>query len=1011
MLELIFQGFMEWAYGLALECWEYFSSSLLSIMSMDYAYMKSHVPVMVSIAQVLLAVGWALLIGNLVFQALKSMAVGLGFEGEDPKLLFTRTFVFAFLLMASPQICEVGLSLTARIIELLEIPDAINVTLVDEGVFGSLGAAWLLVIIFGLIIMFKVFRLLLEIAERYVILAVLTMTAPLAFAMGGSKSTSEIFGGWCRMFGSMCTLMVTNVIFFKMLLSVLSNVPSGLDIIPWIVLVLTIVKVARKADAMQIPAVPQSTRSQKTYYPNCLAVRLTFMPHRAHSFSPRKEMLSMPRLSKFLEKLEDRIANRCGRWYERNKARAPLYAVLGGVGWYFYGMLLNSLKLGRESVFNTTGEEVESIWVLNPFRNLFVVLTPFGLGVSAFIALMVCLITKKGYSWFSGYKFTRDARGFDILPDGTHGTSGFATKKELAEHLELGSAEEVTGMLLGRIKARPDDPEKYATYVAHRMKPGENNNILCIGAPGSYKSRGFIIPFLMGCAQRSSGGHPESVIVTDPKGELFENLAPYFREHGFYVKAVNFLDMAHSDGWNCLAGLEANPDLVTTVANTIIQNTSGPKEADDFWSRAELNLLMALIHYVCNLKDARGNLLPLEQRSLGDVYKILAYKSVNEINRILAELPPEHPAKGPHGLFLKARENLWGNIIIGLGNRLAVFQNPLVDKITRNHDVDLLLPGQKPCAYFVIISAQDSAYRFLSSLFFSLTFPQLSNYARLHGGRLPVLTNFCLEEYLNIGYMEGISDVFNSIRGFNMSVQVAVQSLSQWQEKYPGKEWENQLGSFDMTLYMGCNDMTSAEYFAKKCGKVTISVTNNQFPLAPLFSPIYSTTRPYSQTRSNTQRDLLQPDEFLRLNKFLCIVMFNHYKPAQLYKIMLEELPEYKKLKKCSVFDYVPEWKKREEEGAKHRTAGNRTSAAARNTSSAPPASQPSPASGKRPDMQPQISPVEEAATSGSSCGNDSMTPEEIGLVEMTCEAILEGDDTELEEMDDPTRIPPGRGI
>lgn len=62
MLELIFQGFMEWAYGLALECWEYFSSSLLDIMSMDYAYMKSHVPVMVSIAQVLLAVGWALLI-------------------------------------------------------------------------------------------------------------------------------------------------------------------------------------------------------------------------------------------------------------------------------------------------------------------------------------------------------------------------------------------------------------------------------------------------------------------------------------------------------------------------------------------------------------------------------------------------------------------------------------------------------------------------------------------------------------------------------------------------------------------------------------------------------------------------------------------------------------------------------------------------------------------------------------------------------------------------------------
>lgn len=373
----------------------------------------------------------------------------------------------------------------------------------------------------------------------------------------------------------------------------------------------------------------------------------------------------------------------------------------------FMGCCSTLLKLGRESVFNTTGEGVESIWVLNPFRNLFVVLTPFGLGVTAVILLLICLITKKGYSWFSGYHFTRDPRGFDILPDGTHGTSGFATKKELAEHLELGSAQEVTGMLLGRIKERPDDPEKYSTYVAHCMKPGENNNILCIGAPAliSREALSFLSSWAVHSAATSDGGqHPESVIVTDPKGELFEMTAPYFEKNGFYVKAVNFLDMAHSDGWNCLAGLDTNPDLVTTVANTIIQNTSGPKEADDFWSRAELNLLMALIHYVCNKKDDRGNLLPLEQRSLGDVYKILAYKSVNEINRTLAELPPEHPAKGPHGLFLKARENLWGNIIIGLGNRLAVFQNPLVDKITRNHDVDLLLPGQRPCAYFVIIS-------------------------------------------------------------------------------------------------------------------------------------------------------------------------------------------------------------------------------------------------------------------------------------------------------------------
>ena len=635
----------------------------------------------------------------------------------------------------------------------------------------------------------------------------------------------------------------------------------------------------------------------------------------------------MLRPSAYLEKLEDKLAERLGPWFERHKAKFPVYIPLGLLGWYFYGMFLNSIRLGTAATFHTEGEEVGSIWVFNPLRNWFVLFTPFGLGFTIVILLLICLITKKGYIFFSGYKFIRDPRGFDILPDATHGSSGFLTKKELEEFLEMGSVAEVRGMMLGKWKKRPDDPDKYAAYVAHRMVPGDNNNLLCIGAPGSGKSRGFIIPFLLGCAQRG-----ESVFVTDPKAELFEKMAPYFTKHGYCVRAVNFLDMAHSDGWNCLYSLDQETQLVQTVANTIIQNTSGPKEADDFWSRAELNLLMALIHYVCNLKDANGKLLPIEQRGLGDVYQLLANKSIQEINRTLAQLPPEHPAKGHHGLFLKARENLWGNIAIGLGNRLAIFQNKLVDTITRNHDVDLLLPGQKPCAYFVIISAQDSAYRFLSSLFFSLALPRLSDYARLKGkgGRLPVLVNFCLDEYCNIGYMDGIADALNSIRGFNMSCQIVVQSLSQWQEKYPGKEWENQLATFDQTLYMGANDWTTADYISKKCGKVTISVTNNQMPLMPLFSPVYTSTRPYSQTRSNTQRELMQPDEILRLDRRQCIALFQGHKPALLYKLAPEELPDYGSLKSRRVVKYIPKWKRREQQAQKKKAASKQTKPAER---------------------------------------------------------------------------------
>lgn len=250
MLELLFQGFIEWIYGLILECWEYFASVLFDLMSLDFAYLREHMPVIDTIRQIMLGVGWALLIGNLVFQATRGMAAGLGFDAEDPKLLFTRTFAFSFLLVASPQICELGLNMTSTVIELLEMPDAVNITFADEASFGGLTGSWLLVVICGIIVMFQTFKLIMEMAERYFILAVLTITSPLAFGMGGSRNTSDIFTGWCRMFGSMCLLMATNVMFVKMLLSVLSYYPSGLDVLPWMVLVVTIVKVAKKADSI-----------------------------------------------------------------------------------------------------------------------------------------------------------------------------------------------------------------------------------------------------------------------------------------------------------------------------------------------------------------------------------------------------------------------------------------------------------------------------------------------------------------------------------------------------------------------------------------------------------------------------------------------------------------------------------------------------------------------------------------------------------------------------------------
>ena len=249
ILEGIFKGFAQWLYGLGLEIVQYIANSLLNVFTMDLSYFRRVAPVTDDILSIILAAGWALLLGNMVFQATKSMATGLGFEGEDPKLLFTRTFVFGFFLLASQQICQIGLGISNHIITLLQIPSSVTVTLPDENCF-DIGASWLLVIIVGIVIMWQVVKLFFEIAERYVVTALLVILSPLAFAMGGSKSTADIFKGWCRMFGSMCAMMVLNVIFLKLLISAMGYMPSGVAVLPWMLLIVGIARTARKADSI-----------------------------------------------------------------------------------------------------------------------------------------------------------------------------------------------------------------------------------------------------------------------------------------------------------------------------------------------------------------------------------------------------------------------------------------------------------------------------------------------------------------------------------------------------------------------------------------------------------------------------------------------------------------------------------------------------------------------------------------------------------------------------------------
>ena len=226
----------------------YVANSLLGVLSTNLSFFEDSVPAVMDLYTVFTAVGWGLLIGNCIFQAMKSMLSGLGFEGESPAILLCRTVIFGFLLLASRQICDIILGLGASVIDLIGMPSDITLVIPEEDQFGDLAGSWVLVIIVGFVLGFQLIKLFLEIGERYVVVAVLTLLCPLGFALGGSKTTKDISIGYMRTLGSMVVMMMLNVLFLKLILSALSTVPPGALVLPWCVLVVGIARVARKVD-------------------------------------------------------------------------------------------------------------------------------------------------------------------------------------------------------------------------------------------------------------------------------------------------------------------------------------------------------------------------------------------------------------------------------------------------------------------------------------------------------------------------------------------------------------------------------------------------------------------------------------------------------------------------------------------------------------------------------------------------------------------------------------------
>lgn len=521
---------------------------------------------------------------------------------------------------------------------------------------------------------------------------------------------------------------------------------------------------------------------------------------------------------------------------------------------------------------------------------------PYGLyGIAicvGLLALLIFMVMRMGGSDSGEYDRQRN---LVYSRKGTYGTAGFLSRKEAAKVLDLVSdirkhPGAILGLLDGSIICVPEQTRF-------------NSNLAVYGASGSKKTRAFCVNrILQAAVKKQLDGVGESLIICDPKSELYEKTSEYLREQGYVVRVFNLVTPSCSDSWNCLAEIESQELMAQLFCDVIIRNT-GDGRGDHFWDNAEMNLLKALVLYVeCGY--------PAEKRNIGEVYKLLTVSSEKELNALFDLLPVEHPAKGPYNIFQQSSESVRGGVIIGLGSRLQVFQNSDIRNITSYDEIDLELPGKKPCAYYCITSDQDSTFDFLSSLFLSFVFIKLVRFAdqECPGGRLPVPVHVLGEELCACGVIPDLSRKISVIRSRNISISCVFQNLAGLQNRYPYNQWQEILGNCDIQLFLGCTDALTADFISQRTGEVSINVTSTAKQLGTWRISNY--TPEYRETSGVGRRRLMTMDEVLRMDVDKALVIIRGQKVLEVDKYDYSNHPEAKKLHDIKASAHVPEWRR-----------------------------------------------------------------------------------------------------
>lgn len=345
---------------------------------------------------------------------------------------------------------------------------------------------------------------------------------------------------------------------------------------------------------------------------------------------------------------------------------------------------------------------------------------------------------------------------------------------------------------------------------------------LVIGSTGAGKTQTTVLPMVNLLAK-----HDESMIITDPKGEIYENTSNYLKSLGYNIVLLNFRDPQQGNAWNPMYlpyslykddNIDKSVELLEDLAANILHDPSA-KGQDPFWENTSADYFAGL---ACALfEDAKPEEINLNSISLMTTVGEEKLANTTYVKDYFSYKDPGSTAYTKASSTLMAPSETKGSILSVFKQKIQLFASRAnLSEMLSNNDFDMRDIGRKKTAVFIVIQDEKTTYHSLVTIFLKQCYETLISVAQESGGKLPHRTNFILDEFANMPPLKDVTTMVTAARSRNIRFTFIIQNFAQLYEVYGKENGETIKGNCGNIVYLISTELSALEEISKMCGEV-----------------------------------------------------------------------------------------------------------------------------------------------------------------------------------------------